>query len=213
LLPPAPLYTLDQNWYRLNLSDDEVTRKQAALKEYRTQLPVLRRLMESFVRRNELFSQPESANLPVLIEGTLDDPSTWRSTDNEIIAPVQRDPTDDTLVRTVLAGADIIPFYAALQDEQTLIVCAQMRGKINLDEGVSYFLRVKAVNENRFVDWVATSRAAATQAQTTRKDNYVCAQTSLAELGQPDLLMVGADTHDFQAILVDQLAWQLVFLP
>jgi LmbE family N-acetylglucosaminyl deacetylase len=57
LLPPRSM--LDgQHWLRFDLTSDELALKQAALRDYRSQLdsPYLRLLLHSFLRQNELFA-------------------------------------------------------------------------------------------------------------------------------------------------------------
>ncbi|MEZ0321417.1 MAG: PIG-L family deacetylase [Thermus sp.] len=47
-------------WWRLDLTPQEEDRKLQALKAHRSQMELLGRFMEAFVRKNELFSRPES---------------------------------------------------------------------------------------------------------------------------------------------------------
>jgi LmbE family N-acetylglucosaminyl deacetylase len=54
LLPPR--IARDLAWQQLPLSDAEVTGKLAALAEHRTQLRVMRRFLDAFVRSNEIFA-------------------------------------------------------------------------------------------------------------------------------------------------------------
>lgn len=54
LLPPR--IARDLAWQQLPLSDAEVTGKLAALAEHRTQLRVMRRFLNAFVRNNEIFA-------------------------------------------------------------------------------------------------------------------------------------------------------------
>jgi LmbE family N-acetylglucosaminyl deacetylase len=54
LLPP--LIARDLAWQQLSLSDAEVNGKLAALAEHRTQLRVMRRFLDAFVRSNEIFA-------------------------------------------------------------------------------------------------------------------------------------------------------------
>jgi hypothetical protein len=57
LLPPKSLRE-SSHWVRFDLSEDELAAKQAAMKDYRSQLdsPYLRLLLNSFLRQNELFA-------------------------------------------------------------------------------------------------------------------------------------------------------------
>ncbi|MCL5410342.1 MAG: PIG-L family deacetylase [Patescibacteria group bacterium] len=58
LLPPVKLVRFDEEWQRFMLSDEEENQKFEAISTYKTQIrvPLLRSLMLSFVRKNELLS-------------------------------------------------------------------------------------------------------------------------------------------------------------
>ena len=57
-LPPIRLITFDGGWERLMLSEETKNLKQKALKSYQSQLknPLLKNLLESSIRENELFA-------------------------------------------------------------------------------------------------------------------------------------------------------------
>lgn len=59
LLPPAKLISLDASWQKFELDLDEQSAKNEAILQYKSQLnrknPVLRGLLLSFIRQNELF--------------------------------------------------------------------------------------------------------------------------------------------------------------
>lgn len=61
LLPPARLISLDKQWFRLMLTPEEEDLKTEAILQHKSQLsfknPVLRSLLFSFIRRNEIFSK------------------------------------------------------------------------------------------------------------------------------------------------------------
>ncbi len=64
LFPPTDLLPTAR-WFTLSLSSEELEKKWAALKCYRTQqLPLTWRFLKSFVRRNEIFAAP----LPLLVQ-------------------------------------------------------------------------------------------------------------------------------------------------
>jgi LmbE family N-acetylglucosaminyl deacetylase len=60
LLPPKSMLNGEQ-WLRFDLTSRELTAKQEAMRDYRTQLdsPYLRLLLYSFLRQNELFAVTE----------------------------------------------------------------------------------------------------------------------------------------------------------
>lgn len=57
-LPPISLISVDGGWERLMLSEETENLKQIALKSYQSQLnnPLLKNLLESSIRKNELFA-------------------------------------------------------------------------------------------------------------------------------------------------------------
>ena len=57
-LPPISLISFDGGWERLMLSEETENLKQRALKSYKSQLknPLLKNLLESSIRKNELFA-------------------------------------------------------------------------------------------------------------------------------------------------------------
>lgn len=60
LLPPTKLITFDRQWKRLLVDEETLDLKHEAIFQYRTQLsiknPLLRQLLLSFIRQNEIFS-------------------------------------------------------------------------------------------------------------------------------------------------------------
>jgi len=64
LLPPVSMVHFDNEWERLRLTDSEEDRKLHAVLKYGSQLrvPVLRSLLFSLVRKNELFAVEEKNN-------------------------------------------------------------------------------------------------------------------------------------------------------
>jgi len=57
-LPPIRLITFDGGWQRLMLSEETINLKLKALESYKSQLknPLLKKLLESSIRKNELFA-------------------------------------------------------------------------------------------------------------------------------------------------------------
>lgn len=213
LLPPPSLFTLSPRWFYLDMSEADTQRKQEALAEYKTQLPVLGKFMESFVRHNELFAQVQSATLPHLAKGDTLDPDTWRDRDGRAIEPIQKDPIGDTFVRQVIADSDLVALYASQQPDQTLRLCAEVRHKIEPAMKLNYILRVKAVGPTGVIDYIA-GRGRRKDRLTSVKisGRYFCDQISLSELGQPELIVVSAEVRGLEVDLIDQLAWQVVHL-
>jgi LmbE family N-acetylglucosaminyl deacetylase len=64
LTPPARLFTLSSNWFKVSLDDETENLKERAVFEYRSQLksPFLKGLMLGFVKQNELLSKADFSN-------------------------------------------------------------------------------------------------------------------------------------------------------
>lgn len=136
LLPPSDLL-LAARWYYLPLSPNTVQRKWEALKCYRTQqLPLTWRFLKSFIRANELFSDP----LPLTVQ--LDRKGEPRS---------------------LLAGLDIIQigldspnhFRSVSQRHGREIIAVRLRGKAN--SHFRYGVRVWQPNPRRTLTLVLNS--------------------------------------------------------
>lgn len=56
LLPPEEIYELDGEWMKLDLNSDDEKLKEAAIRSHATQIFEIKNLLESFIRKNEVFS-------------------------------------------------------------------------------------------------------------------------------------------------------------
>ena len=180
--------------------------------QYRSQLPLLHTLLLSFVRRNELFTQPASAEMPVLADGSWQDPQTWRDAAGQLIQPVQKDPARDFLSRSILPGADIVALYAAQTPDQRLVLCLQLRGRV--EPTLVYRLRISAFGAQGVRRLLARSgeNLPPGEVPVVKSGRYACAQVGLSALGNPDWLFTGGDVEELGIDLVDQIAWQQVDL-
>ncbi len=211
LLPPEALYKIDPAWYRFDLLPDDIQLKYAAIQEYRSQLPLLRGLLVSFARTNELFAQPQPAVLPDLQTGDPDRPDTWRDAAGAAIAPVQLDPQRDFITRQVSAEADLIAVFAARTSEGTLLLCSQTRGAAS--PVLIYTLRANAVSDSGVFHHGARNHERPEAWHVPKLTGaYVCDQVSLAELGNPWLVFIGVDVEEVGTGILDQVAWQAVLI-
>jgi len=210
LVPPPALLELYPDWVRWDLTPQDVLRKGQALQAYRSQLPLLRSLMDSFVRTNELFAAVDNAALPVVAKGDPLDPSTWNEANGQPIAPVERDPVGDFFTRSAVPGADLVATFLARDMSSNLWMCSQARDEISI--GLTHRLRLKALDGNGVLTYEA--RTGATQPgwkKATHSGVYTCAQASLAELGNPWAVFMGTDVEG-GGRLMDQTGWQLVHI-
>ena len=208
LVPPPALFSLYPDWFRWDLTPDDVARKGQAVQAYHSQLPLLRKLMDSFIRQNELFAPVDNVTLPVVTGGNPLDPSTWTDANGQPIPPVERDPVGDFVTRKAIPGADLVAAYLALDKSNNLWVCSQARGEDSA--GLTYRLRLKALGANGVLSYEARTGAAQSGwKKADRSGVYTCAQVSLAELGNPWVVFVGTDV-DGGGRLMDQTGWQMV---
>jgi LmbE family N-acetylglucosaminyl deacetylase len=211
LVPPPSLWNLYPDWIGLDLTPADVQLKGRAVQAYRSQLPLLHSLLESFVRSNELFAPVESAALPVVGKGNLNDPSTWKDSDGESIPPLERDPVGDFITRNAVPGGDLVAAYAALDSSNNLWFCSQARDEIST--GLTYRLRLKALDANNVQTFEAmTGTPQPGWKRAGHSGVYTCVQVSLAELGNPWAVFMGTEV-DGGGRLMDQTGWQLVRLP
>ncbi|MFA5873338.1 MAG: PIG-L family deacetylase [Anaerolineales bacterium] len=210
LTPPAILYALSPDWYRLELTPADTTLKGQAVQAYRSQLPLLHNLMESFVRANETFAPVRYADLATAAQGDPYTPSSWVDASDQPVAPVQLDPVADYATRSFIPAGDLTALYAARDMQGNLLVCAQVREDTILE--ITYFLRLKALTDSGIVAYQARTG----QTQTGwyplhRSGVYACATVSLADLENPWAVFVGATTEGGGRI-EDETGWQMVYI-
>jgi N-acetyl-1-D-myo-inositol-2-amino-2-deoxy-alpha-D-glucopyranoside deacetylase len=210
LTPPGELYSIDPNWYRLDLTPSDVAIKAQAVQAYRTQLPLLGNLMESFVRTNETFAPVSYPALAQVAQGNVRNPSTWLDPQGKLIPPIQLDPTGDYITRVALPAGDLTAIFAASDLHANLQFCAEAVEETT--PAVVYILRLKALTATGVGLFQArTGPAPAGWVLVHRSGAYVCASYSLAELGNPWAIFMGATTETGGRIM-DETAWQMVYV-
>jgi hypothetical protein len=167
-------------------------------------------LLESFVRANETFSKVHDATLTTASNMDTYNPSAWVDPSGLPVEPVQLDPVGDYATRSFVPAGDLTAVYAAQDMQGNLQVCAQLR-EATIPE-ITYFLRLKALTDNGIVAFQA--RTGSTQTgwyPIHRSGIYACAKVSLAALGNPWAVFVGATTEGGGRI-EDESAWQMVYI-
>ena len=213
LLPPKALWHMDPrvSWLRLDLSPKEVLLKEEAVFSYRSQIPLLRGLLESFIRRNELFQRVMTFALPTLSSGELLNPGGWKNAEGGAVEPVQPDPGRDVLIHTFMASADLTDVYAGLRPEGSLAVCVRLRGPALRE--LDYVLRVAAAGPEGVRHWVARSRGRRKgELPALAAGPYVGLELPAEELGRPWYVLVEAEVHETGFGVLDQSAWCLLRL-
>jgi LmbE family N-acetylglucosaminyl deacetylase len=210
LTPPDILYALSPDWYRLDLTPTDTALKGKAVQAYHSQLPLLHNLMESFVRANELFAPVAYPDLATAAQGEPYNPSSWVDASGQPVAPVELDPVADYTTRSIVPAGDLTAVYAVRDMQGNLLVCAQVR-EDTIPE-ITYFLRLKALTDNGILAY--QTRTGGTQTgwyPLHRSGVYACATVSLADLGNPWAVFVGATTEGGGRI-EDETGWQMVYI-
>jgi LmbE family N-acetylglucosaminyl deacetylase len=210
LVPPSAIYAISPDWLRWDLTPAEVTVKGLAVQAYKSQLPLLRNLMESFVRRNELFAPVSSVKLETATVGDSNDPSTWRDSSGHVIPPAQLDPVRDFITRDAIPGADLTAVHVA-RNGDSLWVCGEVREEAS--GGLAYLIRIKSLAEGGVT--FQQARSGETQpgwqvASTYHK--YFCYQVQLAAMGNPWAVYLGVESQGLEKTVLDQSAWQMIFV-
>lgn len=211
LLPPEAIYQVNQTWYRLDLSADIETTKGQAIHDYHSQYPSLKRLLESFIRRNELFSDLPERTLPTAVAEDWLDPSTWQTMDGKPVDPVQHDPVKDNFLRKAVSGTDITNVYAIRTGDGQVNICGQLRGRT--EEINQYSILIKSEHGHKFQDAEFSSATFLHHGVAVRHGAYVCAHASLKDLGNPNLLMISFIVRAPRLGTIDQTAWAFLDVP
>jgi LmbE family N-acetylglucosaminyl deacetylase len=212
LLPPVPIYHIYPDWYRLDLSDEEVRQKEAALEEYKSQIDLLWYLMGSFIRRNEVFTTHETVSLPELAQGEPFNPDSWVDAEGRSIEAVQLDPSADILERVVFPDADLKELYMARLSQDEFVACAETVADPVPE--VTYVLHMRGIGFEGVIDRIEDGEPTySTNRDFLNRRYFACSQFSLEALGNPVMVFAGAETYEEGFETVDQMAWQLVEIP
>ena len=210
LTPPDVIYALDPNWVRLDLTAADEARKAQAVQAYQSQLPLLRGLMESFIRTNEVFAPVTYPSLATISAGSKYDPGTWLDNSAKSIPPVQLDPAGDFITRSAVPAGDLTAVYMARDEQGTLQVCAGVQGETQPQ--VTYILRIKVLDAHDIETYQArTGRGSSGWFPLHRTGAYACASVTLADLGNPWAIYVGATTETGGRVM-DETGWQMVYV-
>jgi LmbE family N-acetylglucosaminyl deacetylase len=211
LVPPAALYAINPVWLNWNLTPDQIKGKEQAVGKYKSQLPLLRGLMESFIRSNELFAPVVSVDMLTATTGKPLDPSTWMDSRGEPISPVQLDPTGDVVSHKASPATDLKAFHAARTPAGDLWLCAELNG--NAAKNIPYTIRIKSLTETGITSFEAHSHPKPGRAVLHLSEKYFCVTTTLAELGNPWAIFIEATVESPDPLVpFDQTAWQMVYV-
>ena len=203
LEPPPSLSAVGTVWRRLRLDPEALAAKKRALTYYPSQLAEERRLLESFVRRNELYGTPPDLAVR---------PDT---------SAVLLDPVADTAARRLIPAADITSVQILKSGEAARVIL-HLRGTVA--PGVTYGLHVRALSAagTRSFD-ARVSRGLITverPSSTSVTEGYSELSSSASQISltlpaeltrSADSVMIEADTSA-EGAPIDFTAWRLVRL-
>jgi hypothetical protein len=123
---------------------------------------------------------------------------------------VQLDPVGDFFTRSVIKAGDLTAVYAVRDARDNLRVCAQVVEE-TIPE-ITYAIHLKALTDNGsgILSLQATSgHASAGSLAVQRSGVYACSSVSLAQLGNPWAVYVGANTMSGGRV-IDETGWQMI---
>lgn len=220
LLPPEKLVGGMTTWHMETLTPEQVERKAAAVRAYRSQTRMLRRYMDSFIRANELFGSIERVLLPAdggrpPLLPTPDSPP-WPDLN---WVQVITDPRADTVAREVERGADSTGVWAARRGD-TLYLSARMAARPRRPVEIRLYARgfspssgwgdlacvvITPDGGHRLEAW--PEGAGQAEVQTEANGTWVRAAIPLSVLANPASVMVNVETR-VDTILIDRSAWR-----
>jgi hypothetical protein len=108
----------------------------------------------------------------------------------------------DSIGRDAVPAADLAATFAARTGDDQLLICLEARG--NPEPPLEYTLRAIGFSAD-------TSRHVSVTHIRDGKGRFVCAQSSLLDLGSPWLLVLGGEVSGPDVGILDQVAWEVVF--
>ncbi len=195
LLPPTPLSGPGNSWYNLELSPEQIQTKEAAIRDYATQMRLLMTFLPSFVRRNEIYEQIHLFDSsvvavnssPLLEQGILQ-------------SPAMTEPSGESARRLFVSGSDLVG-YRVVRLGDTLWLTMMTRGR--LLPGLNYVISLKTTDGK-------THKVTIAPTPKFLLDHSFTYQVNLADLGNPDVLGFEAEVQ--QGVVLDRSAWHFIIL-
>jgi LmbE family N-acetylglucosaminyl deacetylase len=212
VLPPAQLSGPGIEWRTLILTDEQLSKKTAALEQHRTQLSFRRQYLESFLRPNELFARIEPARIPA-------------SEDAELVSYAQVATAPRFSVLHAVTPATRLGLVEVGLDASDLIVKLQLPRPLGPRESVSLLLfyqpeagqfagasklAVTVGSGGRVVARDGSRNLSSDVGAVVSRGELVI-RASLAALGQPDYLFVQAQMRAL-SVPLEKSGWRIVDL-
>jgi LmbE family N-acetylglucosaminyl deacetylase len=206
LVPPSALLGLDTRWGTLPLDTGSRDAKARALDRYQSQMAVMRRFLQSFVRADELFGAVPVGAVPFVTEPGAPAP----------LLPVIADCREDTLLRELNGSVDLVGLAAAV-DAKSLRLRLEARAR--LSRQARYRVRIQPLRAGMAGALPApialTFRAGRCDrpgVQCRVLDRTLEAAVPLDLLGRPREILLGAET-ELARVIVDRVSWRALRLP
>ncbi|GAA0081062.1 PIG-L family deacetylase [Clostridium sporogenes] len=138
LVPPLKLIGTGTKWYAFDLNSDDISEKTKAIHTYRTQIKILKPLLTTFERKNELFGRYDNLKIP--FSNNNSEEFITRNSNKIII-----DPLKDKLNLKISKGADIYAVYIERNEDNSLNIAGEMNDEI--EENTKYGFNIIFFND------------------------------------------------------------------
>lgn len=205
LVPPSALLGLDTRWGTLPLDEEAREAKARALGCYRSQMAVMRRFLQSFIRADELFGAVSVGAVPFVTSG-----------EAAPLLSVIADCGEDTLLRELNGSVDLIGLSAAVDGAHLRL---RMEARAGLSRRARYRVRLHPLGADAGgrvpAPLVLTFRAGRCDRPDVRcrvRGDTLEAEVPLAALGPGREFLLGAET-ELARVIMDRVCWRALRLP
>lgn len=195
--PPSSLTKVDTKWFSFPVNENIAKIKNNAIKEYKTQLPVSKRFLMSFLRINEIYGEYNPARISN--ESNID----WNN-----VTPCIYDPVGDGMNVDIGRNGDIT-LIQCYYDNWFLHIRVTYNGKYL--RRMAYGIRIHGLPDlkAKTVNIVQVNGKTKGPGRVVCSGNTITASIPLSKLGKWDALMIGADST-FGQYQIDRAAWRLI---
>jgi len=207
LAPPSALARLDTLWTEFPLDADGVAAKENALREYRSQMLLMRRFLTSFMRRNELFGLVLPAKVPDVPPGAIR--VDGRGDEWAAIPAALREPVKDRLPVELQGGADLVSVRACREGDRLLFLLTTRK---MASPRLQYVLHLRTLDRREHMLSVAVgpgTRAQAPGVLALRRGRDIEVSVPLSHFRGARSLLIGAVARTSRFAL-DRTGWRVL---
>jgi LmbE family N-acetylglucosaminyl deacetylase len=195
ILPPVALSGTGNQWFRIDLSQEQVNRKAQAIRAFPSQMRLLGSFLPSFTRSDEIFSSLEILDISPLAFNSL-----TLSEEGIIQAPSLSEPIEESARKVIIGGADLVGLKV-VRIGYYLWLTAETRSP--LLPGLRYRFQLKLSNGiTKIVTWPGS-------AIRTGSSTYSL-QVNLEEI--KDVIALGFAADVQQGVTLDRTGWRFLVL-